>query len=89
METNDPNKYGYPNLTKISVLNLSDIIGHIFILSPQWDVQKVWVHIAKIIDDRKKLYQYSGDNQFVFSVHDYQSKKIISYNSIIDHIENQ
>ena len=59
-------------------------------MTPQEYGQNLLVHIVKIINEHKtKLTKYPGQNQFIFSDHDYQFKFIIPYNDIINKIENQ
>ena len=43
----------------------------------------------KLLMTIKKLAQYPGHSQFIFSVNYYQYEEIIAYNDIIYHITNQ
>ena len=76
------------NSPKIPVLNTLDIIGHIFLMPPQWYGQKFRVLIVKIMYYHEtKLAQDPGYTQFICSVS--FDKGIMSYNEIINHTSNK
>ena len=78
------------NAPKIPVLDTYNIIGHIFLMTPQEYGQKFWVHIVNITYYHEtKSSQEPGHTQFICYVNDDQYENIMSYNYIINNISNQ
>ena len=86
-EIREPNKHGYPSSPKMVVFIKHNIYGRKFLLMPQDDDHKFWVHIITIIDDHEtKVAHDPGHIKFINSINNDQYEKVISCNNIANHI---
>jgi len=68
----------------------SDLIGRTFLLDPQEDGQRFHARIVEAVEDHDaKLHQRPERFKFCCSINDDQYEEILSYNEILNYIEQQ
>ena len=85
-ETNEEEE---TNVPKMPVFSPDDIVGRTFLLEPQEDGQRFRARIVRAIKDQDdELARHPDKIKFLCSINDDQYEEILSYNEVLDHIEN-
>ncbi len=79
-----------PNQKSSLTFHPSDLVGHTFLLDSQEDGQWFRTRIIKVIEDYDaKLHNQSERFKFRCSINDDQYEEILTYNEILNYIEQQ
>ncbi len=77
-------------LSQLPMFHPSDLVGHTFLLDPQEDGQQFHACIVEALKDHDaKLHQKPECFKFRCSINDDQYEEILSYNEILNYIEQQ
>jgi len=78
------------NLSQLPTFHPSDLVGRTFLLDPQEDGQRFRARIVQAIEDQDAdLHRNSDRYKFLCSINDDQYEEILSYNEILNFIEQQ
>ncbi len=76
--------------SQLPTFHPSDLVGHTFLLDPQEDGQQFCARIVEAVEDHDaKLHQKPERFKFCCSINDDQYEEILSYNEILNYIEQQ
>jgi len=85
-----PSKEDETKLSHLSMFHPSDLVECTFLLDPQEDGQRFHTHIVHAIEDHDaKLHDKAKHFKFCCSINDDQYDKILTYNEILNNIEQQ
>jgi len=90
----DPNspitKEDETSSSQLPTFHPSDLVGHTFLLDPQEDSQRFHVRIVQAIEEQDaKIHGHPDHFKFICSINDDQYEEILTYNEILNYVEQQ
>jgi hypothetical protein len=89
MEPTDENPEHPSTRDDMVIVDPQELLGHTFLMDTQEDGQRFRAHIVECISDHESNVHHSDDHvKFRISVNEDEYKEIITYNELMDFIEN-